>query len=481
MCSEQPADFLEILRRSDHPDFEAGYDELAFQGLELAANETGREGLDPEDGLRILNRDRREDGGPAEAESPEYGRIEQDTRASGGIESGDGDEIHDSPSLPSPDVFVNRNPAERGRPLDDAAPRVRKNIGGLAIFSFLRYLYSGRDMSKVVVQFLDGKSKRGSIPFFNPAKQTVPFETTSEDGKSNIQMTVHIEEIKKILFLKKASTEDSAVRKETISQTHFAGTVAYKLVVEMNDGEVLTGTTLKYSPGEKSFFLMPLNPADQSERIYINTRCVTKVDQKRLLGRMLVDAKIIDGSQLQNALNLQAEHRKKMIGQILLEQELISRQQLDESLNTQKNSRSMLGEILVEAQYISRDQLDKALIIQKENRKKRLGQILVELKYVTPDDICLALASQMGCAWVDLSVMTIPEDVLRLLPREVVLKYEVIPVEKKFGELLIVASAQPRDEEMRSVVSAQTPMRTEFVVAYDGYILEALAKYYRAS
>jgi len=257
--------------------------------------------------------------------------------------------------------------------------------------------------------------------------------------------------------------------------------VAYKLVVEMNDGEVLTGTTLKYSPGEKSFFLMPLNPADPSERIYINTRCVTKVDQKRLLGRMLVDAKIINGNQLQNALNIQSEQRKKMIGQILLEQELISRQQLDDSLNVQKNSRSMLGEILIEAQYISRDQLDKALIVQSENRKKRLGQILVDLKYVTPDDICLALASQLGCSWVDLSARTIAPEILALLPRDVVMKYEVIPVEKKFGELLIIATAQPRDEEMRKAVSGQTPLRTEFVVAFDGHILAALDKYYGVS
>lgn len=336
-------------------------------------------------------------------------------------------------------------------------------------------------MSEVVIQFLDGKLKRGAIPFFNPAKQTVPFETTSEDGISNIQTTVHIEEVKKILFLKKDTGENSAVHKETIAQTQFAGTVAYKLVVEMDDGDVLTGTTLKYGPDEKSFFLTPLNPADPSERIYINTRCVTKVDQKRLLGGMLVDSKIIDGRQLQNVLHVQAEHREKMIGQVLMEQEFISRQQLDDSLNVQKNSGSMLGEILIEAQYISRDQLDKALIVQGENRKKRLGQILVELKYVTPGDICLALASQLGCSWVDLSVMTIPEDVLRLLPREVVLKYEVIPVKKKSGELLIVAAAQPRDEAMRSAVSGRTSMRTEFVVAFDGHIIAALEKYYGVS
>ncbi|MBN1938486.1 MAG: hypothetical protein JW843_02800 [Candidatus Aminicenantes bacterium] len=332
-------------------------------------------------------------------------------------------------------------------------------------------------MNKAVVQFIDGREKKGMIPFFNLAKQTFPFETKSDDGKMNVLLTVHIEEVRKINFLK-TDKEFSAVKKETIAQTQFAGNIAYKLVVEMNDGEVLTGTTLRYSPGEKSFFVMPLNPADRSERIYINARCVVKVDQKRLLGKMLVDSKLIDGKQLQNALDIQAESRNKMIGQILVEQDLISRQQLDESLNKQQSTRALLGEILVEAQYITRGQLERALFVQGEQRKKRLGQILVDLKYVTANDICLAVASQLGCNWIDLAAYQIPAEVLGLLPHNLVTKYEVLPVELRYGELLVVASAQPRDEDMRKEVSAWTALRTEFVVAFDGYILPLIKKHY---
>ncbi len=335
-------------------------------------------------------------------------------------------------------------------------------------------------MNKAVVQFIDGREKKGSIPFFNLAKQTFPFETKSDDGKTDVLLTVHIEEVRKILFLKK-DRDSAAVNKETIAQTQFAGNIAYKLIVEMNDGEVLTGTTLKYSPGEKSFFIMPLNPADRSERIYINARCVVKVDQKRLLGRMLVESKIIDGRQLQTALEIQAENRKKMIGQILVEQELISRKQLDESLNKQRTTRAMLGEILVEAQYISRGQLEQALFVQGEHRKKRLGQILVELKYVTANDICLAVASQLGCNWIDLATYQIPPDVIGLLSRSLATKYEILPIELKYGEMLVVASAQPRDEAMRKDVSAWTALRTDFVVAFDGYILPLIKKYYGLS
>lgn len=336
-------------------------------------------------------------------------------------------------------------------------------------------------MANAIIRFLDGTEKKGLIPFFNLAKQTFPFETRSSDGRTKIQTVVHIEEVKMIMFLKKGAEEEgSAVRKETIAQTQFAGTIAFKLIVEMSDGEILTGTTLKYNPGEKSFFLIPLNPSDPSERIYINSRCVAKVDKKRLLGRMLVDAKIINNSQLQTALQVQAESRKKRIGEILLEHDLISHRQLDESLEKQLKTRTMLGEILVDAQYISRDQLERALFIQRENKKKRLGQILVELKFLTPEDICLALASQLGCAWVDLSKANLTPEILALLPREAVLKYEVIPVEKKQDRVLIVASAQPQDRDMCRAVSALTPLRTEFVVAYDGLILETLDKYYGA-
>jgi hypothetical protein len=363
-------------------------------------------------------------------------------------------------SLPRPGDFVNR----------------RKTA--LDICRGLRYLLpEERTMNKAVVQFVDGREKKGNIPFFNLAKQTFPFETKSDDGKTDVLLTVHIEEVRKILFLKK-DHEPTNVHKETISQTQFAGTIAYRLVVEMNDGEILTGSTLKYSPGEKSFFIMPLNPSDKSERIYINARCVVKVDQKRLLGKMLVDAKLIDGKQLQNALDIQAENRKKMIGQILVEQEMISRKQLDESLSQQKSSRAMLGEILVDAQYISRGQLDEALYVQSENRKKRLGQILVEMKYVTANDICLAVASQLGCNWVDLSTVKIPDNVLGLLPVDIVRKYELLPIELKYDELLIIASAQPRDEEMRKEVSSRTALRTDFVVAFDGYILPLIKKLY---
>ncbi|OGD29571.1 MAG: hypothetical protein A2Y56_11855 [Candidatus Aminicenantes bacterium RBG_13_63_10] len=332
-------------------------------------------------------------------------------------------------------------------------------------------------MSYVVVNFADGEERTGKAAFFNIQKATFPLEVETAEGRTEVR-TVRLEEVKKIVFLKKEPVAASAVHYETISQSTFASTVAFKLVVEFQDGELMTGSAMKYSPEDKGFFLIPLNPADPSERTYINSSSIKKVDKKRLLGKLLIDDQRISESQLKEALDIQAEQRGKKIGSIMVDETMISRKQLDESLHRQKEKNIKLGELLVEAGYITREQLEKALALQKEYRQKRLGQILVELKYLTPNDICLALASQLGFAWVDLNQTVIPDEIINLLPAEAIKKYEVIPVEIKGKDILVVASSQPQDPDLKKDLRSLADFPLEFVVAFDGYISALIRKHF---
>jgi hypothetical protein len=330
-------------------------------------------------------------------------------------------------------------------------------------------------MSRVAVQFADGKEVVGIAVFFNAQKPSFPLEVHTEEGRT-LSRTIRLDEAKKILFLKPGPDAGSSLHRETIDQSTFASTLAFKLVVEFQDGEVVTGTAVKYSPQDKGFFIIPLNPGDRSERIYINAHFVKNVDQKRLLGRYLLDQEKITHDQLQTALHRQEELRTKKIGAIMVERTMINQSQLDESLKKQKEKNIKLGEILIAAGYITREQLETALRIQKEYRNKRLGQILVELKYLTPNDICLALATQLGCGWVDLSAASIPREIFSYLPPEMVKKFEVVPVEKKGDNVLVVAASQPQDAEMRKELSRLTKWAFEFVIGYDGYILSLISR-----
>lgn len=330
-------------------------------------------------------------------------------------------------------------------------------------------------MNRVIVSFANGEEKTGKVVVFNTQKKTIHLEIENDDGQTGVQM-IQMDDVKKIAFLKKDTASTSNIHYETIDQSTFAGPIAFKLNVEFQDGELLIGSAMKYNPEDTGFFFIPLNPADQNERIYVNSQHIKRVDCKRLLGKQLVDNQQISESQLNEALRIQTEQRNKKIGSIMIEETMISQNQLEQSLHKQKERNIKLGELLFESGYITQKQLEKALLIQKEYRKKRLGQILVALKYLMPNDICLALATQLGYAWVDLSTLEISDEIIGLLPVKAIKFFEVIPVGKKDSDVLIVASAQPNDPEMQKTLTSLTNYKLEFVIAYDGYIFDLIKK-----
>ncbi len=335
-------------------------------------------------------------------------------------------------------------------------------------------------MQKVIVKFQNGEEKFGEIMLFNMNQQVLQFYEYMNSGEKELQM-VRMDTVKAILFLKKEETYGGYLRTETIENSIYAGTLAFRIVVEFNDGEIMSGSTLKYNPNDRGFFLVPLNPADKSERIYINALAVKNVDCKRLLGKILVDQKKITQEQLVESLKYQYEKREKKIGTILRENSIITESQLEESLKKQREKNKMLGEILLEAGYITQDQLEKALKIQQENKKKKLGQVLVELKYITPNDICIALATQFHKPWMDMSHFDIPENIIKSIPAELIKKYEIIPVDRKPDGTIIIASSNPNDDEIKSELSKLTNVKTELVFAYEGYIESAINKFFPQS
>ncbi len=334
-------------------------------------------------------------------------------------------------------------------------------------------------MAKVIVKFLSGEEMAGNMLTLNFNRPTFYLQTGNIHGKPESRL-VNMDTVREILF-PKDEENGTRIRTETIEQSVVAGASAFRLLVEFNDGEVINGTTFKYSPNDPGFYLIPLKPGDRNDRIYVNAKAVKKVDCRKLLGKILLDQKRINDEQLNTALKHQMEHREKKLGAMLKEAAIISEEQLHESLQKQKEKAKLLGEILLEAGYITPDQLENALHFQHENRKKRLGQILVELKYLTANDICIALATQFHLPWIDLSLKKIPVEVARSLPADVVRKFEVIPVEIRGNTVMIVASSQPQDPNIKANINIFTPLKVELIIAYEVYIAEAIRHHFPLS
>ena len=101
--------------------------------------------------------------------------------------------------------------------------------------------------------------------------------------------------------------------------------------------------------------------------------------------------------------------------------------------------RRHLGEILYKAGLVEKQALIDAIKTSKSNNK-RLGQILLELGLVDEETLTKAIAEQFGLEYVDLDKITIPPDVRKLIPEDLIKKHNVLPLGMSNGKVRLIIS-----------------------------------------
>lgn len=339
-----------------------------------------------------------------------------------------------------------------------------------------------KGLPSVEVVFLDKNKIKGRVMNFN-IKRKVFHLMIGDTEEAQSTKPITFSDVKIIYFLK---GEDKSghykLVEDGIEKSESVAPVAYKLIVEFKDGEFLHGSAHKYDPNEEGFYIVPDNPESPYEKIYVNQDAVKKVDSRRLVGNILIDQEKITTAQLERALEKQRDQREQKIGSILKEQNSITHEQLTSSLDAQKKKpKKRLGELLVDAGYISNQQLENALTMQKHRRIKRLGQILVQLGYITPNDICIALASQFGLPWVDLSKKKIHSEIASIIPEKEARHLTAVPIDAKDNTIVVAISfpSVPVDEIVKKLKSI-TGRDIELAIGYDGHIQYVINSIYGA-
>ena len=142
---------------------------------------------------------------------------------------------------------------------------------------------------------------------------------------------------------------------------------------------------------------------------------------------------------------------------------------------------SRLGELLVRSNLITRDQLQRALEEQKNSGGQlRLGAILVKEGYISESELTAFLSKQYSVPSINLAEFEIDPAVVKLLPVEVVQKYQAIPVNRS-GSTLILAMSDPSNIFAIDDIKFMTGYNVEVVVASDTGIKSAIDKYYDQS
>jgi type II secretory ATPase GspE/PulE/Tfp pilus assembly ATPase PilB-like protein len=131
--------------------------------------------------------------------------------------------------------------------------------------------------------------------------------------------------------------------------------------------------------------------------------------------------------------------------------------------------------LLEDAGLVTRTQIEKAR--SKLSGAANVVEVLVKDGVVSDADVSRSLAAQAQMDWIDLSTLSIPQDVIKQIRGEDARRFKVIPV--GFGETgLIVAVGDPLDIDTIDGLSFLLQREIELVCTSPQKIREALIKYH---
>lgn len=133
-------------------------------------------------------------------------------------------------------------------------------------------------------------------------------------------------------------------------------------------------------------------------------------------------------------------------------------------------------ELLLRKRVISQDQLNEARQVSKDQNTS-LPETIIKLGYASGEDVMRAVAQEHGREYIDLTEVTIPENIIELVPESVARENAILPLAEEDDALKVIVS-DPYDidtvEKLRFILNR----RIEIALAPRDKILESINKYY---
>jgi hypothetical protein len=118
--------------------------------------------------------------------------------------------------------------------------------------------------NRIVVRYKDGKLRKGYTHDFTPVSQI--FHLIDEAG--NIH-DIDCKDLKAVFFVRSLVGNRDYNEKKRFEEVDCTGLRGLKIKVTFMDGEVLRGMTLSYNKERKGFYIVPIDPETNNERIFV--------------------------------------------------------------------------------------------------------------------------------------------------------------------------------------------------------------------
>jgi hypothetical protein len=128
----------------------------------------------------------------------------------------------------------------------------------------------------VVVHYKDARLYKGYTHDFNPVRETFHLTSELDEDKGTIH-EVKIADLKAVFFVKTLEGNLDYKEKKRFDEADTSQLRGMKIKVVFHDGEILRGVSLGYSKGRKGFFVIPVDPDSNNERIWVVADAVREV------------------------------------------------------------------------------------------------------------------------------------------------------------------------------------------------------------
>ncbi len=140
-----------------------------------------------------------------------------------------------------------------------------------------------------------------------------------------------------------------------------------------------------------------------------------------------------------------------------------------------------LGELLIEARLINESQL-KAALSNQRSYGGRLGSVLVKMGFLKDIDMLKFLSKQLNLQMVDLHKIVVGQSIIDLIPADVAEKYNILPLAIKVisgKPLLYIAMSDPTNLGAIDTIQFTAGYKIQPVLALDSSLIDFINFYYK--
>ncbi len=220
------------------------------------------------------------------------------------------------------------------------------------------------------------------------------------------------------------------------------------------------------------FIAHPVDPASDFHTIFIPAGALTRQHAERLHAA-LTQLAALEGPEIVELDIPDLEAAVELSGMVGRPIPLRALKRSTDSLRYSAQQR--IGDILVEAGLVTQRQIEQVLAENVADKRQRLGAHLVRLGLISEEQLLSALAHKFELEVVDLAGLVPEPAALKLVPAEMMLKRQVLPLKIR-NRRLVVATANPTDPLIAQDLHFAANVPIELVVAGPAQIAARLAE-----